>query len=253
MRVRQHICTNRVGTKRSERKRNRLHIPDNRKIRLSLCDLPPTNGIRTCRIQFRHGNRNAVQVGIRAQNAVALIVVVGFANAHPKGRRHPNGNQNLIILPHRANRRGILHNRRQHLFTSIFFFCVVFSIPQSVAEIKRGRILFLTEPFFESTTPENRLYKGCDIVSPTVCLPVGTSPSLLTVNRGGGQRGGRVPSWQENCFLQLPPRFSPARFQRFSRYRLLLLAPFLRRRGSFCSGTLLFRPSFSNFPLLFLF
>ena len=41
------------------------------------------------------------------------------------------------------------------------------------------------------------------------------------------------------------------RFQCFSRYRLLLLAPFLRRRGSFCSGTLLFRPSFSNFPFLF--
>ena len=86
---------------------------------------------------------------------------------------------------------------------------------------------------------------------PTVPLQVGSSPSPLTMNRGRGQRIGRVPSWQENCFLQLPPRFSPARFQCFSRYRLLLLAPFLRRRGSFCSGTLLFRPSFSNFPFFY--
>ena len=54
-------------------------------------------------------------------------------------------------------------------------------------------------------------------------------------------------------FCNSPPRFSPARFQRFSRYRLPLLAPFLRRRGSFCSGTLLFRPFFFIFPLLFYF
>ena len=44
-------------------------------------------------------------------------------------------------------------------------------------------------------------------ISPTVSFQVVTSPSPLTVNPGGGQRGGRLPSWQENCFLQLPPLF----------------------------------------------
>ena len=34
---------------------------------------------------------------------------------------------------------------------------------------------------------------------------------------------------------------------------MLLLAPFLRRRGSFCSGTLLFRPSISKFSFLILY
>ena len=34
-------------------------------------------------------------------------------------------------------------------------------------------------------------------ISPTVFFQEGSSPSLLTVNRGRGQRGGRVPSWQE--------------------------------------------------------
>ena len=33
---------------------------------------------------------------------------------------------------------------------------------------------------------------------PTVSFQVGSSPSPLTVNRGRGQRIGRVPSWQEN-------------------------------------------------------
>ena len=51
-----------------------------------------------------------------------------------------------------------------------------------------------------------------DIVSPTVSLQVGTSHSPLTVNGGRGQRVGRVPSWQKNCFfatvLLLPSPFS---------------------------------------------
>ena len=84
-------------------------------------------------------------------------------------------------------------------------------------------------------------------ISPTVSLQVVPPLSPLTVNRGKGQRIGRVPSWQEIYLFATAPRFPPARIQRFSRYRLLLLAPFLRRRGSFCSGTLLFRPSFSKF------
>ena len=36
---------------------------------------------------------------------------------------------------------------------------------------------------------------------PTVSFQVGSSPSPLTVNRGRGQRIGRVPSWQENCYF----------------------------------------------------
>ena len=77
---------------------------------------------------------------------------------------------------------------------------------------------------------------GLRLSFPTVSFQVGPSPSPLTVNRGRGQRIGRVPPWQECCFLQLPIFCGcPPRFQCFSRYRLLLLAPFLRRRGSFCS------------------
>lgn len=104
-----------------------------------------------------------------------------------------------------------------------------------------------TEKHTRISKTKVKKFETAESLFPTVSFQVGSSPSLLTVNRGRGQREGRVPSWQENCFLQLPPRFSPARFQRFSRYRLLLLAPFLRRRGSFCNGTLLFRLSFSKF------
>ena len=91
---------------------------------------------------------------------------------------------------------------------------------------------------------KNNLFSSC-------IFQVGTSLSPLTVNRGRSLRGGRVPSWHENCFLRQPIFCGcPPRFQCFSRYRLLLLAPFLRRRGSFCSGTLLFRPSFSILSFL---
>ena len=110
-----------------------------------------------------------------------------------------------------------------------------------------------TEKHTRISKTKVKKFETAESLFPTVSFQVGSSPAPLTVNRGRGQREGRVPSWQKNCFLQLPPRFFPARFQCFSRYRLLLLAPFLRRRGSFCSGTLLFRPSFSNFPFLFLF
>ena len=91
-------------------------------------------------------------------------------------------------------------------------------------------------------------------ISPTVSFQVGPSPSPLTMNRGRGQRGGGVPSWQENgLFATAHFLLMSSRFQCFSRYRLLLLAPFLRRRGSFCSGTLLFRPFFQISPFFFYF
>ena len=69
--------------------------------------------------------------------------------------------------------------------------------------------------------------------------------------RGSARRQSSVLAGK--LLFATTPAFFPARFQRFSRYRLLLLAPFLRRRGSFCSGTLLFRPSISKFPFLILY
>ena len=47
-------------------------------------------------------------------------------------------------------------------------------------------------------------FETAESLFPTVSFQVVTSPSPLTVNRGRGQRIGRLPSWQENCFLQLP-------------------------------------------------
>ena len=105
-----------------------------------------------------------------------------------------------------------------------------------------------TEKHTRISKTKVKKFETAESLFPTVSFQVGSSPSPLTVNRGRGQQTGRVPSWQENCFFATTPAFFPARFQRFSRYRLLLLAPFLRRRGSFCSGTLLFRPSISKFP-----
>ena len=64
-----------------------------------------------------------------------------------------------------------------------------------------------TEKHTRISKTKVKKFETAESLFPTVCLPVGTSPSPLTVNRSGGQRGGRVPSWQENCFLQLPPRF----------------------------------------------
>ena len=92
-----------------------------------------------------------------------------------------------------------------------------------------------TEKHTRISKTKVKKFETAESLFPTVSFQVGSSPAPLTVNRGRGQRIGRVPSWQEIYLFADSSLLMSSRFQCFSRYRLLLLAPFLRRRGSFCS------------------
>ena len=98
--------------------------------------------------------------------------------------------------------------------------------------------------------PEILLEYIVTLFPPTVCLPVGTSPSPLTVNRGRGQRGGRVPSWQENCFLQLPPRFF-CPVSTLQQIQIAASCPVSLETGFFLQRYTSVSPIFFKFPLSF--
>ena len=70
-------------------------------------------------------------------------------------------------------------------------------------------------------------------ISPTVSLQVVTSPSPLTVNRGGGQRGGRVPSWQKNYLFADSPLLMSSPFSMLQQIQIAAPCPVSSETGFF--------------------
>ena len=54
-----------------------------------------------------------------------------------------------------------------------------------------------TEKHTRISKTKVKKFETAESLFPTVSFQVGSSPAPLTVNRGRGQREGRVPSWQE--------------------------------------------------------
>lgn len=73
---------------------------------------------------------------------------------------------------------------------------------------------------------KNNLFSSC-------IFQVGTSLSPLTVNRGRGQRGGRVPSWQENCYFATAPRVTPSPFSMLQQIQIAAPCPVSSETGFF--------------------
>ena len=71
------------------------------------------------------------------------------------------------------------------------------------------------------------------IFSPTVLFPLVPSISPLTMSRGRGQRIGRVPSWQKDCFFATTPRVSPSPFSMLQQVQIAAPCPVSSETGFF--------------------
>ena len=80
---------------------------------------------------------------------------------------------------------------------------------------------------------------------------MGPSPSPLTVNRGRGQRGGRVPSWQENCYFATAPRVTPSPFSMLQQIQIAAPCPVSSETGVFLQRYTSVSSIFFKFPLSF--
>ena len=86
---------------------------------------------------------------------------------------------------------------------------------------------------------------------PTVPLQVGTPPAPLTMNRGRGQRIGRVPSLQENCFFATTPAFFPCPFSMLQQIQITAPCPVSSETGVFLQRYTSVSSIFFKFPLSF--
>ena len=83
VRVRDHIGADGIALDRVKGKSCAPFFSHVWKIGLPLDHFPPTNGIFPRRVQNGRGNADAVQVGIRAQNTVAVVKIGILAHAYP--------------------------------------------------------------------------------------------------------------------------------------------------------------------------
>ena len=76
-----------------------------------------------------------------------------------------------------------------------------------------------------SRSRDRNLFSNCP-------FPLVSSPSPLTVNRGRGQRGGGVPSWQKNCFCNCPFA-APSPFSMLQQVQIAAPCPVSSETGFF--------------------
>ena len=120
-----------------------------------------------------------------------------------------------------------------------FHLCIIF-LPPSARMTRPERFTPLRIPAYNrhaaSSVAGSKVTDNHSIpVLPNRILSSGFFPCPVHGEPGQGSAGRQTSVVAGKLFFATVPRVFPPRFQFFSRYRLLLLAPFLRRRGSFVS------------------